>query len=87
MKNALKIMIKEMLVLFCKYLRKESLDLLEILCGGQLLSCELNFKFDEDSCINARPRVVNVHTRFIASARVYDSCTHSCARIFMKLKT
>ena len=31
-----------MSVLFCKYLRKESLHLHEILCGGQLLSCEIN---------------------------------------------
>ena len=30
-------------VLFCKYLRNKSSDLHEILCGGQLLSCELKF--------------------------------------------
>ena len=30
-------------ILFCKYLRKGSSDLYEILCGGQLLSCELKF--------------------------------------------
>ena len=28
-------------VLFCKYLCNKSSDLYEILCGGQLLSCEL----------------------------------------------
>ena len=31
-------------ILFCKYLRNGSLDLYEILCGGQLLSCELRFQ-------------------------------------------
>ena len=31
-------------VLFCKYLRNESLDLHEILYGGELLSFELKFE-------------------------------------------
>ena len=31
--------IKQMSVLFCKYLANESSDHHEILCGGQLLSC------------------------------------------------
>jgi len=35
----------------------------------------LGFKFYEDPCINEHIRVVNAHARFIASARVYDSCT------------
>ena len=35
--------IKQTSVLFCKYLANESSDLHEILCGGQLLSCELKF--------------------------------------------
>ena len=40
----------------------------------------LSFKFHEDSCINARARL-------IANARVYDLCARICARIFMKFKT
>ena len=36
--------IRQTTVLFCKYLANESSDLHEILCGGQLLSCELKFK-------------------------------------------
>ena len=32
-------------VLFCKYFRNKSSDLHEILCGGQLLSCELTQLF------------------------------------------
>ena len=35
--------IRQMTVLFCKYLAKESSDLYEMLCGGQLLSFELKF--------------------------------------------
>ena len=31
-------------ILFCKYLRNESLDIYKILYGGQLLSCELKFE-------------------------------------------
>ena len=31
--------------MFCKYLRNESLDLHEILCGGQSLSCGLREGF------------------------------------------
>ena len=49
-------------ILFCKYLRNGSLDLYEILCGGQLLSCELRFqilwrsvhKWAHTSCKRAR---------------------------------
>ena len=48
MENALKINVFEMSILFCKYLWNRSSDLYEILCGGQLLSCELRFKFHED---------------------------------------
>ena len=55
--------IRQTTVLFCKYLANESSDLHEILCGGQLLSCDLKFKFHEDLCINARARVVNARTR------------------------
>ena len=66
--------IRQTTVLFCKYLANESSDLHEILCGGQLLSCELKFKIswryvhkcEHTSCKRAC-------ARFIASARVYDS--------------
>ena len=39
-----KLRIKQTPVLFCKYLRNESLDLHEILCGGQILSFEIEFQ-------------------------------------------
>ena len=38
MQNTLKINDKQTAELFCKYLRNESSDLHEILCGGQSLS-------------------------------------------------
>ena len=41
MQNILKIDDFLKSVLFCKYLHNESLDIHEILCGGQLLPCEL----------------------------------------------
>ena len=41
MENTLKIKVFIKSILFCKYLRNGSSDLNEILCGGQLLSCEL----------------------------------------------
>ena len=40
--NTLKINVFEKSILFCKYLG--SSDLYGILCGGQLLSCELKFQ-------------------------------------------
>ena len=39
-----KLMIKQTQVLFRKYIRNESMDLHEILCGVQLLSCEPKFE-------------------------------------------
>ena len=39
-----KLRIKKTPVLFCKYLRNESSNLHEIVCGGQSLSCELKFQ-------------------------------------------
>ena len=48
-------------VVFCKYLCNESSDLHEILCVGQLLSCE--HVFHKDLRINAGARVVNAHNR------------------------
>ena len=44
MENTLKIRVFIKSILFCKYLHNRSLDLYEILCGGQLLSCELKFQ-------------------------------------------
>ena len=44
MENTLKIKVFRKSILFCKYLRNESLDLYKILYGGQLLSCELKFE-------------------------------------------
>ena len=41
MENTLKIKGLRKSILICKYLRNESSDLHEILCGSQLLSCEL----------------------------------------------
>ena len=40
-------------------------------------------KFHEDSCTNVCARAVNTRARFIAIARIYDSCARICARIFM----
>ena len=62
MENTLKIKVFIKSILFCKYLRNGSLDLYEILCGGQLLSCELRFqilwrsvhKWAHTSCKRAR---------------------------------
>ena len=39
-----KLRTKQTPVLFGKYLRNESSDLHEILCGDQLLTCELKFQ-------------------------------------------
>ena len=85
MKNTLKIKVIGKSILFCRYLRNKSSDLHEIWYGGQLLSCELNFKIlwrfvhkcTRTSCKCAQ-------SRFITRAHFYDSCTRICARIFMK---
>ena len=62
MENTLKIKVFRKSILFCKYLHDGSSDLYEILLGGQLLSCELKFKFHDDPCTNARAEVVNTRT-------------------------
>ena len=82
MENTLKIKVFIKSISFCKYLRNESSDLYEILCGIQILSCELKFqilwksvhKCAHTSCKRAR-------ACFIASARIYDLCACICARI------
>ena len=74
--------------MFCKYLRNESSDLHEILCGGQLLSCDhmyqISFRLVHKcactSCKRAR-------ARFIAITRVYNSCARIYAQIWMKFDT
>ena len=63
--------IKQTSVLFCKYLANESLDLHEILCGGQLLSCELKFQ---------------ISWRFVDKFACL-SCNDACARFIAKLTT
>ena len=75
MENTLKINVFGKSKLFCKYLRNGSLDLIEILCGGQFLN--LSFKFHKDPCINVRARVVNGRIRNITRAFT------TCARLFI----
>ena len=74
--------------LFCKYLRKESLDLHEILCGGQSLSCGLKFHIllrSVHKCAHMSCKRAPV--RFIASSHVYNSFPRIDSWIFMKFKT
>ena len=59
MENTLKIKVFRKSILFCLYLRNGSLDLYEILCGGQLLSREPKYKFHADLCMNKPAQVVN----------------------------
>ena len=87
MENTLKIKVFIMSILFCKYLCNGSSDLYEILCGVQWLSFELKFQNARRSVHKcAHTSCKRAHARFIASARVYDSCTHIWVRIFMKFK-
>ena len=75
-------------ILFCRYLRNESSDLHKIWHSGQLLSCELKFKILRrfvHKC--TRTSCQCACARFITRAHIYDSCTRSCARIFMKFLT
>ena len=71
METTLKIKVFGKSILFCKYLRNESLDLHENFYGGQLLSCEL--KFYEDPFTDARARVVNVRTHDKTCARTFTT--------------
>ena len=73
MANTLKIKVFRKSILFCKYLRNESLDLYEILFGGQLPSCELDFRFHEDPWTNARARVINMRNRDKTCARAFTT--------------
>ena len=88
MENTWKIKVFRKLILFCKYLRNGSSDLYEILCGSQLLSCELKFQISRRSVHKcARTSCKRARARFTASVRVYDSCAHICAQISMKFET
>ena len=63
-------------------------DPFEILYGGQYLSCELMYEIlwrSVHKC--ARTSSKRARARFIASARVYESCAHIYARIFIKFDT
>ena len=74
--------------MFCKYLHNGSSDPYEILYGGQLLSCDLNYQISCRS-VHKCVRTSCKHARacFIASVRVYESCARICSGIFMKFKT
>ena len=81
-----KLWIKQMSVLFCKYLANESSDLHEILYGVLILSWKLKFQISWRSVHKcARTSRKCACARFIASARVYDSYARICARIFIKI--
>ena len=70
--NTLKVKVFRKSILVCKYLRNESSDLYEILCGGKYLSCELKFKMSWRSVRKcARMSCKHVHSRFkVRAARV-----------------
>ena len=66
MENTLKTKVFIKLILFCQYQPNRCLDLHEILCGGQVLSCKL--KFHEDRGINVRARVINACAYLLSQA-------------------
>ena len=77
--------IKQTSVLFCQYLRKESSELHEILCGCQILSCKLKFgisgrsvnKWECTSCKHACAQVVNMRAHVLSRVRTF--MTHALA--------
>ena len=79
MENTLKINVFGKSILFCKYLWNRSLDCYEVLFGGQLLSCELKFKFHKDRCINARALAIK---RARAHSRLERA--HLCTDLYEK---
>ena len=82
MENVLQIKVFRKSILFCKYLRNGKSDLHEILFGGQLRSCELKFQISRRSVHKCeRTSCKRARARFIASARIYDSCARIIARI------
>ena len=74
--------------MFWKYLRDESSDLHEILCGGHLLSCDhmyqISFRFVH-KCV--RTSCKRAGARFVAITLVYNSCARIYAPIWMKFDT
>ena len=76
---------KQTSVLFCQYLRNKRSDLHKILCGSQLLSCELKFQI---LCISVHKCACTsckcARARYIANAHVFNSCARIYERIFMK---
>ena len=70
-----KLMITESQFYFANISITKARNFMKSYVGVNYYLVSLNFKFHEDPCINAQVRVVNVRARFIASARVYDSCT------------
>ena len=83
-----KLRIKQISVLFCKYLCNKSSDLYEILYGGHSLSWEPKFQISWRSMHKcALTECKRARARFIAPARVYGSCARICAWIFMKFET
>ena len=86
--NTLKINVFKRSILFYQYLHNENSDPYVILYGGQLISCELKYQILWSSVHKcARTNCQQARTRFIASARAYNSCAHTYARIFMKFDT
>ena len=87
MENTLKIKVFRKLILFCKYLRNESSDLYEILCGGPFISCESKFQISLRSmhkcaCTSCK----RVRACYIANACVYNSCARIYRLIFKKFE-
>ena len=75
-------MIKQIPVLFCKYLVNESSDLYEILFGGQLLSKVSNFM-----TIHAQMRVVNMRAHVLLRVRAFTRPSSDSVAVTMyKLK-
>ena len=88
MENTLKIKVLRKSIFFCKYLRNESSDLYEILCGGQFLSFKPKFQISLRSmhkcaCMSCK----RARACFFASAHLYESYARICSLIFIQFKT
>ena len=70
-----KLRIKQILVLFWKYIRNETFDLNEILYGGQLLSCDIKCQIHED--LNTNAEVINARTHFKMCVRAFTTRGHA----------
>ena len=88
MENTLKIKVFIKSISFCKYLRNGSSDLYEILCGGQILSCELKFEISWRSVHEcAHTSCKRACARYIANSHVFNSYARIYGWIFMKFQT